>query len=232
MGTFPVLLSILYYSSYLSILALHQLLSSVLLPAVRPASRSLPILLLRILALGQSHVSEHIHILILVSRCESVNRFCYVCIPRALFWDLYRKVRILLCDRQFIFSPLPFESYRVHLTFAPYIYCTLFLRSLPSLFPQSFGCFWYPHEINPQKNQSRHCILPHRDSLPRCFDCYYHVIVISSSYALHKLGDNAHPSATPCTGGTDKRCLGFPTVRRGGGGARIHLFHYRPVSCS
>ena len=76
-----------------------------------------------------------IHILILVSRCESVRiasilptcvlpfptyHFCYVCIPRAFFLDLYAKVRMTVCDRQLIFSLLPFESYRVLLILATY----------------------------------------------------------------------------------------------------------------
>ena len=45
----------LYYSSYLSILVLFQLLPSVLFPAVLRTSRSLPMRLLRILAWVQSH---------------------------------------------------------------------------------------------------------------------------------------------------------------------------------
>ena len=75
-----------------------------------------------------------IHVLILVSRCESDRiasilptcavpfpvTFCYVCIPRAVFRDIYAKVCMLVCDRQFIFSPLPFESHRAHLIFVTY----------------------------------------------------------------------------------------------------------------
>ena len=42
---------------------------------------------------------------------------------------------ILVCDRQFIFSPLPVESYQVHLIFVTYNYCTFFYVRWHSPFP-------------------------------------------------------------------------------------------------
>ena len=58
-GTFLVLLLILYYSSYWSILLVvhFQLLSSALFPVVLRTSRSLPVLILHTLTLVRSHSS-------------------------------------------------------------------------------------------------------------------------------------------------------------------------------
>ena len=103
-----------------------------------------------------------------------------------------------------MFSPLPFESYRVHLIFVTYYYCTLFhvrchspvpsvLYCLPSVFLQSLGCFWYPYEII-RRHQSRHCIVPHRDSCTAASTA----TIMSPIYTLNKSGDNVHPCATPC----------------------------------
>ena len=82
-----------------------------------------------------------IHLLALVSRCESAriasilptcvlytlsHYFCDVFIPRAAFRDLYAKVRILAYDWKFIFSPL--TSVR-NLPGSPYLRYVQLLRT-------------------------------------------------------------------------------------------------------
>lgn len=90
-------------------------------------------------------------ILILVSRCGSVriasillacsSPFFLLLLLRVLSQDqfivyLYAKGRILVYDRKFVVSPLPLESYRVHLVFITHnSYCALFYVHRYSPFP-------------------------------------------------------------------------------------------------
>ena len=62
------------------------------------------------------------------------------------FGDFYAKVRIPVYDRQFIFSPLPFECYWFHLIFfVTYnYYCALFHVRCHSLFPSVFYTIAFP----------------------------------------------------------------------------------------
>ena len=72
-GTFPVLISVLYYLSYLGILVPFLLLPCVLFPSCFMAPCSLPIRLLPFLALVQSQSSEQTF-LTLVSRGQGANQ--------------------------------------------------------------------------------------------------------------------------------------------------------------